>query len=50
YRADVEQHPSDWRAWFRLGLAYDGAGDRTRARQAIRKAIALARTDTASRD
>ena len=39
YRADVEAHPDDWRAWFRLGLAYDGAGDRRRARQAIRTAI-----------
>ncbi len=41
YREAVEQHPDDWRAWYRLGLAYDGAGDRRRARQAIRKAIAL---------
>lgn len=41
YRADVEQHPDDWRAWFRLGLAYDGAGDRKRAREAMRTAIAL---------
>lgn len=43
YRADVEAHPEDWRAWFRLGLAYDGAGDRRRARQAVRTAIALER-------
>lgn len=43
YRADVEAHPDDWRAWFRLGLAYDGAGDRRRARQAIRTAITLER-------
>lgn len=43
YRADVEEHPDDWRAWFRLGLAYDGAGDRRRARQAIRRAIELER-------
>jgi len=41
YRAEVEAHPDDWRAWYRLGLAYDGAGDRTRARQAMRKAISL---------
>lgn len=41
YRAEVEANPEDWRAWYRLGLAYDGAGDRTRARQAVRKAIAL---------
>lgn len=39
YRADVEQHPDDWRAWFRLSLAYDAAGDRTRARHAAREAI-----------
>ncbi|HYI50390.1 MAG TPA: hypothetical protein VEX42_02335 [Microbacterium sp.] len=41
YRADVEAHPDDWRAWFRLGLAYDAAGDRRRAREAVRKAIRL---------
>lgn len=41
YRSDVEEHPDDWRAWFRLSLAYDGAGDRSRARQAMRTAIAL---------
>lgn len=44
YRADVEAHPDDWRAWFRLGLVYDGAGDRRRARQAVRTAISLERT------
>ena len=41
YRAEVEAHPEDWRAWFRLGLAHDGAGDRRRARAAVRQAIAL---------
>lgn len=41
YRADVEAHPDDWRAWYRLGLAYDGAGDRKRAREAIRRAITV---------
>ncbi len=41
YRDDVREHPDDWRAWFRLALAYDGAGDRRRAREAVRKAIAL---------
>jgi cytochrome c-type biogenesis protein CcmH/NrfG len=39
YRAAVEAQPADWRAWYRLGLAYDAAGDRRRARQAIREAI-----------
>lgn len=41
YRADVEAHPDDWAAWYRLGLAYDAAGDRRRAREAIRRAIRL---------
>lgn len=41
YRDDVETHPDDWRAWYRLALAYDGAGDRRRARGAVRRAIRL---------
>jgi len=41
YRADVEAHPADWRAWYRLGLAYDASGDRRRARAAVRQAIQL---------
>ncbi|MGT2424635.1 hypothetical protein [Amnibacterium kyonggiense] len=39
----AEAAPDDWRAWLRLGIAYDNAGDRRRARAAIRRAIALAR-------
>ncbi|MFB7886253.1 hypothetical protein [Microbacterium sp. NPDC056057] len=45
YRADVEAHPDDWRAWYRLGLAYDAAGDRRRAREAVRAAIRLEKAD-----
>nr|WP_154921229.1 hypothetical protein [Microbacterium testaceum] len=41
YRADVEAHPDDWRARYRLALAYDAAGDRRRARSAVRTAIRL---------
>jgi hypothetical protein len=41
YQAEVEAEPASWRAWFRLGLAYDASGDRRRARGAIRRAIAL---------
>ena len=41
HREDVEAHPDDWRAWYRLGLAYDAAGDRRRAREAVRSAIRL---------
>lgn len=43
YRAEVESDPESWRAWMRLGLAYDASGDRRRARWATRKAIALER-------
>jgi len=43
YRAAVEAAPEDWRAWFRLGIAYDAAGDRRRARSAIREAIRFER-------
>ncbi|KJL44311.1 hypothetical protein [Microbacterium trichothecenolyticum] len=45
HRADVEAHPDDWRAWYRLGLAYDAAGDRRRAREAVRAAIRLEKAD-----
>ncbi|TFC93810.1 hypothetical protein E3T28_00820 [Cryobacterium sinapicolor] len=44
YRAAVDAAPEDWRAWFRLGLAYNSSGDRRRARGAIRTAIALERS------
>lgn len=43
YRDAAEEAPDDWRSWYRLGLVYDGAGDRRRARSAIRQAIRLAR-------
>jgi hypothetical protein len=44
YREMVEADESNWRSWFALGLAYDAAGDRPRARKAMRQAIALGRT------
>src|SRR3954449_1223494 len=40
-RRQTEAHPDDWRTWFRLALAYDAAGCRTRARAAARHALAL---------
>lgn len=40
-RVEVEAAPEDWAAWFRLSTAYDDAGDRKRARAAMRKAILL---------
>ena len=42
-RAQVEAAPEDWRGWYRLAHAYDLAGDRKRAREAMRQAIELAR-------
>jgi hypothetical protein len=45
FRADVDADPDSWRVWLRLGLAYDAAGDRRRARQAVRKAIELERSE-----
>ena len=49
YKADVEATPQDWKAWFRLSLAYDAAGDRRRARSAVREAIRLERTERQGR-
>lgn len=40
-RDETVTSPEDWRRWFRLALAYDAAGDRTRARAAARHAISL---------
>jgi tetratricopeptide (TPR) repeat protein len=42
YRKKVEADEKNWKAWFALGLAYDAAGDRARARKSMREAIALA--------
>jgi hypothetical protein len=43
FQAEVEAAPADWKAWTRLGLAYDASGDRKRARWATRQAIRLER-------
>jgi len=40
-RAEAEAHRDDWAAWYRLAFAYDAAGDRRRAREALRQAAAL---------
>ncbi|GAA5211078.1 tetratricopeptide repeat protein [Microbacterium kyungheense] len=45
YRSAAETHPDDWRVWYRLGIAYDAAGDRRRAREAVRTAIRLEKGD-----
>ncbi|SDJ18076.1 hypothetical protein SAMN05444157_2134 [Frankineae bacterium MT45] len=41
-RKEVEAHPEEWQRWYRLAEAYDLAGDRKRAREAMRHAIAKA--------
>lgn len=41
YAQDVQVSPHDWRAWFRLAIAYDDARDRKRARAAMRQAAKL---------
>jgi hypothetical protein len=43
YREAVEKDSANWKTWFALGLAYDAAGDRARARKAMRTAIATSR-------
>jgi len=40
YQREAEAAPEDWRVWFRLSCAYDAAGDRRRARPAIRDRVA----------
>ena len=48
YQAEVEESPESWRAWVRLGLAYDASGDAKRARWATREAIKLERAHSTS--
>lgn len=50
YQRAVEDAPEDWRAWFRLALAYDACGDRRRARWATRQAIGFERRPDAGDD
>ncbi|HJF15566.1 MAG TPA: hypothetical protein K8V32_12350 [Enteractinococcus helveticum] len=45
YRAETQADPDNWRSWYRLGLAYDAAGDRKRARAALRDAITMYQQD-----
>ncbi|MCG5433824.1 hypothetical protein LV457_16230 [Mycobacterium sp. MYCO198283] len=40
-RAELEADPDNWRRWYRLARAYDYAGDRSRAREAMGKAVAM---------
>ena len=40
-RTELDIDPHDWRRWYRLARAYDYAGDRSRARKAMKKAVEL---------
>jgi cytochrome c-type biogenesis protein CcmH/NrfG len=40
-RAELDSDPDDWRRWYRLARAYDHAGDRGRAREAMKTAVEL---------
>lgn len=40
-RAELEDDPDNWRRWYRLARAYDYAGDRRRAREAMKTAVEL---------
>ncbi|WP_330229527.1 hypothetical protein OHA40_26265 [Nocardia sp. NBC_00508] len=42
-KAEWEADPDNWRVSYRLARAYDYAGDRTRARESMRRAVALER-------
>jgi tetratricopeptide (TPR) repeat protein len=41
YQQALEVDRANWRRWFALGLVYDAAGDRARARAAMREALKL---------
>ncbi|MEO0026972.1 MAG: hypothetical protein RL716_303 [Actinomycetota bacterium] len=43
YKTEAENHPDDFHTWFNLGVAYNAAGDRRRARGAMQKAIELSK-------
>ncbi|MBO0883805.1 MAG: hypothetical protein J2P17_26405 [Mycobacterium sp.] len=42
-RTELDSDPDDWRRWYRLARAYDYAGDRSRARKAMKTAVEMHR-------
>jgi cytochrome c-type biogenesis protein CcmH/NrfG len=40
-RGELEADPDNWRRWYRLARAYDYAGDRSRAREAMKTAVQM---------
>ena len=45
-RAELDADPDNWRRWYRLARAYDYAGDRSRARETMRRAVELQNAET----
>lgn len=46
-KGEWEKDPDDWRSSYRLARAYDYAGDRGRARETMKRAVALERAESA---
>ncbi|OBB74062.1 tetratricopeptide repeat protein [Mycolicibacterium flavescens] len=44
-RAELDNDPQNWRRWYRLARAYDYAGDRSRAREAMKRAVEMEERD-----
>ena len=40
-RTELDDDPDNWVRWYRVARAYDYAGDRSRAREAMKKAVLL---------
>ena len=47
-RAELDADPDNWVRWYRLARAYDYAGDRGRARETMRTAVAMQATEAHS--
>ncbi|MGA9872704.1 MAG: hypothetical protein WBQ44_16385 [Rhodococcus sp. (in: high G+C Gram-positive bacteria)] len=47
-KGEWEKDPDNWRNSYRLARAYDYAGDRGRARETMKRAVALERNETAT--
>lgn len=48
-KGEWEKDPDNWRNSYRLARAYDYAGDRGRARETMKRAVALERAESASK-
>lgn len=44
-KAEWEADPDNWRNSYRLARAYDFAGDRSRARETMKRAVALEKSE-----